>query len=682
MLPPDSEPQPPQEPGERPSSRGSAGDYERWFRVMDAQMRVLERERQKLAAVMNHADAGFVVMDADRRIVWSNEAVARLFGLPGGRAAVEGRHCSEVVCGCATACDACPAGRPFQSGAVAHEEIQRSAGGRARYIYATAMPIASPEGSVEQTLVMLQDISDLRVLRASEEALRSSEERLRSIFSHAAAGMAMLSSTGELLEVNPALCALLGYAPSDLCRLSLADVLYPEDRERVLQALAEARASSARPVDLEIRYVARHGSIVWGRTGASWIRDAEGHPSRAVLLVQDITELKELERELRQAEKMSAVGLLVSGVAHELNNPLAGVLGYAQLLLRQEPAEGVRRGLDAIQREAERCKRIVQNLQTFARKHKPQEGETRLNDLLRAALELRSYQLGVDNIRVVTELDEDLPVTRGDGHQLQQVFLNLIVNAHQAMLATGRGGTLTLRSCRRGPDLVVEIQDDGPGIPAVDLGRIFDPFFTTKDVGHGTGLGLSICYGIVKEHEGRITARNAAGAGAVFTVEIPLRDPRRSTQAPPPPPLPVLRSERVARPATRGTGRILVVDDEASVLDVAAQALRLDGHDVRTAGSARAALELVAQEAYDVIVSDLRMPGMSGQEMYERLASDRPEQARRVIFSTGDTLSPQTREFLERAPNRCLSKPFAIDELRALVNEVMDTPAGRQDGPS
>jgi len=680
MTPPDIEPPISPGPEERTASPGSIGDYERWFRVMDAQMRVLERERQKLAAVMNHADAGFVVMDAERRIVWSNEAVPHLFGLAGGRAAVEGRHCSEVVCGSPSVCDACPAARPFDSRTVAHEEIHRSAGGRARYIYATAMPIASPEGRVEQTLVMLQDISDLRVLRASEEALRASEERLRSIFSHAAAGMAMLSSTGEVLEANPALCALLGYAPADLCRLSLADLLYPVDRERVLQALAEARAASARSVDLEIRYVARHGSTVWGRTGASWIRDAEGHPSRAVLLVQDITELKELERELRQAEKMSAVGLLVSGVAHELNNPLAGVLGYAQLLLRQEPAEGVRRGLDAILREAERCKRIVQNLQTFARKHKPQEGATHLNDLLRAALELRSYQLGVDNIRVVTELDEDLPVTRGDGHQLQQVFLNLIVNAHQAMLATGRGGTLTLRSCRRGPDLVVEIQDDGPGIPTDNLGRIFDPFFTTKDVGHGTGLGLSICYGIVKEHEGRIAARNAAGGGAIFTVEIPMRGAVRGTPVPLPPPVPVLRSERVAPPASQGPGRILVVDDEASVLDVAAQALRLDGHEVRTAGSARAALDLVAQGGYDVIVSDLRMPGMSGQEMYERLAADRPDQARRVIFSTGDTLSPQTRDFLERAPNRYLSKPFAIDELRTLVRAVLDAANGQLDG--
>jgi two-component system, NtrC family, sensor kinase len=674
MQPPDADSPDPLTTPAQPSSSAGARDYERWFRVMDAQMRVLERERQKLAAIMNHADAGFVVIDASGLVVWSNDAVPGLFGRTGGRTAAEGRLCHEVVCGRSEICEACPSARTFLSGTVAHEEIRVSTGGRPRHIYATAMPIASPEGRVEQTLVMLQDISDLRVLRAGEEALRASEERFRSIFAHAAAGMAMVSSEGAVMEANTALCALMGYASEELCRLNLADLLSPDDRERVLRELAQAREGANGAADLEIRYLSRHGAAVWGRTSASWIRDAQGIPSCAVLLVQDITERKNLERELRQAEKMSAVGLLVSGVAHELNNPLAGVLGYAQLLLRQEPAEGVRRGLDAIQREAERCKRIVQNLQTFARKHKPQEEETRLNEILVTALDLRSYQLGLDNVRVVRELDGKLPPTRGDGHQLQQVFLNLIVNAHQAILSAGRGGTLTLRSRRRGGDLIVEIQDDGPGIPPENLSRIFDPFFTTKEVGQGTGLGLSICYGIVREHEGRILARNAPGGGAIFTVEIPLRAaPPASSRQAAAPPAPLLRSARVARQAAPGPARILVVDDEPSVLDVAAQALRLDGHDVSTAANAAAALEMLAECSFDVVVSDLRMPGMSGQEMYERLAAERPEQARRLVFSTGDTLSPQTRGFLESAPHRSLSKPFAIDELRALVREVIDS---------
>ncbi|MGH9868915.1 MAG: PAS domain-containing hybrid sensor histidine kinase/response regulator [Candidatus Polarisedimenticolia bacterium] len=652
----------------------TVSDYERWFRVLDAQMRVLERERQKLSAIMNHGDAGFVVMDADRRILWANDAVARIVRNAGGRGAVEGRHCREVVCGADEACADCPAVRPFITGAVAHEEIRLPMGDSARHIYATAMPLASPEGRVEQALVMLQDISDLRILRASQEALKASEERFRSIFTHAAAGMAMVAPTGELLEANPALCSLVAYDGPMLSRLGLQDVLHEDDRARLRQAIEDARAGQDDPPELELRCVARHGGTVWVRASVSWIAGVGERPACAVVLMQDITERKHLEQELRQAEKMSAVGLLVSGVAHELNNPLAGVLGYAQLLLHEPAGERTRRALEAIHREAERCKRIVQNLQTFARKHRPRLEPVLINDVLTATLDLRAYQLAVDDIRVITELGDGLPALRGDSHQLQQVILNLIVNAQHAMLSARRGGTLTLRSLRRGASIVVEIQDDGPGIPSTHLGRVFDPFFTTKEVGQGTGLGLSICYGIIKEHEGNIRVLNVPAGGALFTLELPVwKDVAaaargatlddRSAAGP---------SDAAAEgPRAGGGALVLVVDDEPSILDVLTQMLRLDGHDVLAASGARAALDLIEEHRFDVIVSDLKMPGVSGQELYETLLARHPEQARAVVFSTGDMLSPGTRDFLSSAGRPCIPKPFAIDELRDAIRSVL-----------
>jgi len=380
-------------------------------------------------------------------------------------------------------------------------------------------------------------------------------------------------------------------------------------------------------------------------------------------------ELEEAQSQLVQAEKMTAVGLLVSGVAHELNNPLAGVVGYSQLLLKSDTEERVRRGLEKINREAERCKKIVQNLQTFARKHKPQKDYVGINGILESTLELRSYQLKVDNIGVDLDLDADLPKTMADFHQLQQVFLNIIINAHQAMAAAGRPGSLTLRTRNRDEEIVVEIQDNGPGIPVENLGKIFDPFFTTKEVGQGTGLGLSICYGIIQEHRGRITARNAPGGGAIFQVSLPVIGPD-STE-----PSLCIPSGLDGEPAGRGRRNILVVDDELAIIDILYQVLRLDGHRVDTALNGTVALRKIEKEQYDVIISDLRMPGMGGRELYEKVREMNLDLSRRMIFSTGDVVNVETREFLEKSGNSYLQKPFDMDAIRRLVRSVLVTNA-------
>jgi two-component system, NtrC family, sensor kinase len=380
-------------------------------------------------------------------------------------------------------------------------------------------------------------------------------------------------------------------------------------------------------------------------------------------------ELEEAQSQLVQAEKMTAVGLLVSGVAHELNNPLAGVVGYSQLLMKLDTEERVRRGLEKINREAERCKKIVQNLQTFARKHKPQKDYVGINGILESTLELRSYQLKVDNITVDLDLDGDLPKTMADFHQLQQVFLNMIINAHQAMASTGRPGSLTLRTRQRDEEIVVEVQDNGPGIPVENLGKIFDPFFTTKEVGQGTGLGLSICYGIIQEHRGRITARNAPGGGAIFQVSLPVLGPDTTDSSL------LLPARPDNEPAERGRRNILVVDDELAIIDILYQVLRMDGHRVDTALNGTVALRKIEKEEYDVIISDLKMPGMGGRELYEKVRQMNLDLSRRMIFSTGDTMSVDTREFLEKSGNSYLQKPFDTDTIRRLVRSVLVTNA-------
>jgi len=378
--------------------------------------------------------------------------------------------------------------------------------------------------------------------------------------------------------------------------------------------------------------------------------------------------LEETQNQLVQAEKMSVVGQLVSGVAHELNNPLAGVLGYSQLLLRMPVGEEVRRGLEKIETEADRCKRIVQNLLMFARKHKPQKRLIDLNSVVESVLELKEYQLKVDNVRIMKDLQPNLPKTMADAGQLQQVLMNIINNAEQAMKEAKGTTVLSLRSFVDSGKVHLEIRDTGPGISPENLGKIFDPFFTTKEVGQGTGLGLSICYGIVEEHKGRIWAESRLGEGTSFHLEIPVQADEGEVWAG----LPQDLRQQIQDPeGGRGSARILVVDDEASIVDILYDVLRLDGHRIETALNGRLALKKLQQEHFDVVISDLKMPGMSGQELYESMKRMKSDLLRRIIFTTGDVANQETEGFLRRSGNPYLQKPFDLNEVRRLVQEIL-----------
>jgi signal transduction histidine kinase len=386
---------------------------------------------------------------------------------------------------------------------------------------------------------------------------------------------------------------------------------------------------------------------------------------------QRTVELERAQSQLIQAEKMSAMGELVSGVAHELNNPLAGILGYSQLLLGAPVEEKARRGLDRINREAERCRRIVQNLQVFARKHKPQKNYIGINGILESTLELRAYQMQVDNIQVSTRLQPDLPMTMADFHQLQQVFMNLLVNAHHAVKEANRPGRLEIRTEARDGKILVHVEDNGSGIAPENLRKIFDPFFTTKEVGQGTGLGLSICYGIVHEHRGRIGVQSQEGSGTTFTVELPIFAATAEAVAESEPEPAVAPAAAPPPAVTPGRRNILVIDDEESIVDVLHQALQTDGHRVDTAGNGNVGLRKIRQGHYDVIISDLKMPGMSGMDLYDSVHRFAPEMARRIIFSTGDVASHDTRAFLERSGNRYLQKPFDLETIRHVIADVL-----------
>ncbi len=367
------------------------------------------------------------------------------------------------------------------------------------------------------------------------------------------------------------------------------------------------------------------------------------------------------QERLLQSEKMSSVGQLVSGVAHELNNPLTGIMGFAQLLLLKDLEESVRHQVETIYAEAERASKIVSNLLTFARRRRAQKEPSNLNTLIERVLELRNYDLRVRNINTEMEFDTALPETMVDANQLQQVFFNIINNAEQAMKSHDEG-TLRIRTRSNGRALTVSFTDSGPGMSAETVRRIFDPFFTTKDAGEGTGLGLTICYNIIEEHNGRIWAESEPGRGTTFFIELPIVGgvaPARTREAEP---APAAQAER---------RRILVVDDEDSIQKLLRGVLEMDGHDVIVATNGREALDIVQRGGIDLIVTDMKMPVMGGAELYTNLRDGNNPLASRVIFITGDTVAPDTRRFLQSVDNAVLAKPFRLRDVREAVSAAL-----------
>ncbi|MBI2207057.1 MAG: response regulator [Candidatus Rokubacteria bacterium] len=377
-------------------------------------------------------------------------------------------------------------------------------------------------------------------------------------------------------------------------------------------------------------------------------------------LQANLQRLQETQAQLIQADKLKALGTLLSGMAHELNNPLSTIQLSVQLLKRGETTEPVRRRLDVVEEECERASRIIRDLLVFARRRPPERKRVDLNRVLGGVLKLQGPEFELHRIRVVTEL-ANLPPILGDGHQLQQVFLNLCTNATHAMRSGGGDSqALTIRSRHADGETVVEILDSGPGIPEEHLGRIFDPFFTTKAAGEGTGLGLSLSIGIVQAHGGRMEARNLPGAGACFTVTLPVGDVDS---------VPETGADDTTQAALRG--RVLVVDDETALRTTLAEVLQTFGHTVETSATGQDALTKMEAERFDVVTLDLRLPDIDGKDVWRRVLARDPALASRVIFLTGDTMSPESQKFLQEAARPVLTKPLTLDRVAGLIQEIL-----------
>ncbi len=459
-----------------------------------------------------------------------------------------------------------------------------------------------------------------------------------------ALALCIVDREGRIRRANRAFAALVEAPPAGLVGRPWSAFL-PPDWVPELQRLLDAGGGG----EVEVTTGERTYCI-------TAVPISEGDASTLVFLFDDQTERRRLHDKLIQSTKLSAMGQLVAGVAHELNNPLASVVGFADFLGEMpDIPPALREPLRVIREEAERASSIVRNLLGFARKQERQRRLTALGPLIESTMSLLRNPLMSNRVESRVDIEPDLPAISVDANQIQQVLVNLVSNAAHAIASTGQAGTVTIRARRFLDELAVDVVDDGPGMTQEIAAQVFDPFFTTKSEHEGTGLGISISQGIVREHGGRITLETAPGRGATFTIHLPIQEVPADPEPEEPARLPTSRL------------RVLVIDDEPHILHYMSATLSAWGHSVAVAQDGDEGLEAATTGEFDLVITDLRMPRLSGRDFFETLRRRNPQMAARIFFSTGDTVRGDTLAFLEMLERPYLHKPFSLSELRALL---------------
>jgi len=504
----------------------------------------------------------------------------------------------------------------------------------------------------------LVSFTDITEQRRAEEEQREADLLLRKIVEACPANFLVSRiEDGKIIYCPPASRERFGEIDS-----TLSFFLAPEDRERYLEALLPTGTLD----DYRVQFRRADGSIMQGITAAR-VTDYKGE-NVIVSSTRDISDLLAMQEELQkqrdiahQTEKLSALGELLAGVAHELNNPLSIVTGYAQMLKGKFDDPVLAKRVDRIAEAADRSARIVKTFLAMARQRPASIEPCSLNEIATVALDVAGYGLRSNGATVEMDLDESLPQISGDGDQLVQVFTNLIVNAEHALAPLGETAQLTLRSFYdAGQDqAVMEIRDNGPGIPEEIRARIFEPFFTTKDVGEGTGVGLAFSHRIVDTHGGTLEVVSTPGRGTSFFVRLKALTPAAGEAA---------EARNQDAPVQRRC--VLVVDDEAGVGELISDLLTDLGCQTIQATSAREALALLAQTPVDLIVSDFKMPGMDGEAFYDALQDRLPQYADRIGFVTGDAMGTSVQNFLSESGRPFVEKPISKEDLAQLVKQL------------
>jgi PAS domain S-box-containing protein len=630
-----------------------------------------------LRPLLDHIPGRVIVLGRDRRYLYVNREFLDFFGLREDEAV--GRHVAEVL---GEEID-----RTFEPVAemLFRGEPQRWEGwvdypARGRhYLQQHLMPYAPEGGPVRAVIAFGRDITELKLheleLATRVQELQASEALKSAIVDHALAAIISTDGNGRIVEFNPSAEAMFQRRRAEVLGQRVSEVVMPE-RFRAAHEEGMARVQAGGEARLLGKRVQLHAlradSSEFPIEMVLWRTDVQG-AVRFTASLMDMTEVQQANREierqreaLRQSEKLTAMGSLLAGVAHELNNPLAIVMGRASLLEeRCEDQPQLRADAQRIREAAERCGRIVRTFLNMARSRPSQRAPVSLNEMVRAATEMLQYGYRTHGIELALALGEGLPPVIADTDEIGQVVMNLLVNAQQAL--AGREGPrrvrvqsgLEPRRETREPRVWLRVEDNGSGVPADLRAHVFDAYFTTKPEGIGTGLGLAVSRSLARAHGGELVLEaNSALGGACFRLSLPISGEASPETAP---------GELEAAPSTSPQARVLVVDDEPELAALMREMLEGAGYEVATAESGAVALEMLELVRFDAIVSDLRMPDIDGAALWREVSSRQPRLARAMLFVTGDTLSPDARSFLRSAHCDSLDKPFSRADLLAKV---------------
>ena len=624
--------------------------------------------------------ARVAIIGADLRYVYANRTFLEFFGLSAED--LVGRTIVEVGGPDLDANIRRLAGRALAGETTRWEGWITYLSGEKRYVEQILTPYRAGDGPAEGVFALTRDFTELK------QAEQSLARRVEELHSSAALNAALIASaldcviaideSGRVVEFNSAAEATFGYRRDEALGQRIAELIVPPAlRAQHTAGLARYLETGVGTVlgrRIEIEAMRADGTIFPIELAIAEVRQSNIRLFTAS--IRDLTAARnaaaEIERQreaIHQQEKLAALGSLLAGIAHELNNPLAMVIGHAQMLRETGATPAIEERAAKIQNAAERCARIVRTFLAIARQGKTERRLVELGETVDAALELIAYGLRSSGIEVSRDIPPDLPAVFADSDQLHQVMLNLLVNAQQALEDRPQprrihvAAKLVDQSAR---EILVTIEDNGPGVPAGVESRIFDPFFTTKPMGTGTGIGLAVCRGISEAHGGSLRLAEPHDGGACFELRIPV-----AAAATPPD----NERQQSSKPAAGGA-TVLIVDDEKGLGDLLSEILTRAGFHCDFANCGRDAQSMIMAHDYDAIVSDIRMPDLDGPALFRWIEAERPRLAARVIFLTGDMLGPAAVRFLAESGRPVIEKPFVPDEVRRAIATV----TSRQNG--
>ena len=542
--------------------------------------------------------------------------------------------------------------------------ILRRKDGRAIHCLISSAATRDTNGRVLRIQGTIVDVSERRQMEAH---LHKEQEFVRSLVASFPDVIAVLDLAGVYTFMSPLVQDVLGRPATDFLGKSLGESVHPDDAAKLRSTFQKVALGQG--TDTQFEYRTKHANGTWRvlRASASPLYDAAGKISGVVASARDVTESKRTEQQASQKEKLAAMGEMMAGVAHELNNPLTAILGISDLVRERAVDKSMRHQIDTVLKQARRAATIVQNLLVFSRPSILKQTKVQIDLIVKQALDAQRPSLQQKKIKVEFHAAPGLPPIEGDPKLLVQGFSNLISNAEQAIGVSRDSGSLRISAALKDGKIVLDFSDDGPGIAPENIGKIFDPFFTTRRPSGGTGLGLTISQAIVKEHGGKIEVESTPGAGATFRVLLPvaIEEPR-----------PAATGTRGFVPSPSGSAElrghsVFVVDDEESIREIVQEGLAARGMIVEGAASSEEALSHLTTHQYEFVLCDFNLPGLNGEQLFDRIRSHAQGDVPRFVFMTGALFDPAQIAKFEKRGASVVQKPFQVAALAPLLAQLL-----------